>query len=41
MKENFYIIIETMHYGDNGVSENVSAFLFVDLICEIGCLSCN
>jgi len=23
MKENFYIIIETMHYGDRGVSENI------------------
>lgn len=24
MKENFYIVIETMHYADRGVSENVS-----------------
>ena len=23
LKEKFYIIIETMHYGDNGVSENI------------------
>ena len=24
MKENFYIVIETMHYGDTGITENVS-----------------
>lgn len=24
MKENFYIVIETMHYGDTGISDNVS-----------------
>lgn len=24
MKDNFYIVIETMHYADKGVSENVS-----------------
>ena len=24
MKENFYIVIETMHYGDKGIMENVS-----------------
>lgn len=24
MKENFYIVIETMHYGDAGVTENVT-----------------
>lgn len=23
MKDNFYIVIETMHYADNGVSENI------------------
>ncbi len=23
MKENFYIVIETMHYSDRGISDNV------------------
>ena len=27
MKDGFYIMIETMHYGDRGTSENVSQFL--------------
>ena len=26
MKENFYIIIESMHYADRGETENVSIF---------------
>lgn len=26
MKENFYIVIETMHYADRGISENVGSF---------------
>ena len=28
MKENFYIVIETMHYADQGVMENVILFVF-------------
>ena len=27
MKDNFYIVIETMHYADKGISENVSGLL--------------
>lgn len=27
MKENFYIVIETMHYADKGIMENVSSIL--------------
>lgn len=27
MKDNFYIVIETMHYADKGISENVSHYI--------------
>lgn len=27
MKEGFYIVIETMHYGDQGLVDNVSEAL--------------
>ena len=31
MKDSFYIVIETMHYADQGVSENV---LFLQIFTE-------